>query len=107
MADHAVFLVHGLWGNKAHFWFVEEQLRLTHPSLKIHSCGVNEGNKTYDGIDVGGDRVVAEVFSWFSRRLIVDCGDVGEMERRGVCHYQILDRGIFVGFDLKCGDAEY
>src|SRR5277367_2952968 len=61
MADHAVFLVHGLWGNKAHFWFVEEQIRLTYPSLKIHSCSVNEGNKTYDGIDVGGDRVVAEV----------------------------------------------
>ena len=61
MADHAVFLVHGLWGNKAHFWFVEQQLRVTHPSIKIHACSVNEGNKTYDGIDVGGDRVVAEV----------------------------------------------
>lgn len=61
--DHAVFLVHGLWGNKAHFWFVEEQLRKAHPSLKIHSCSVNEGNRTYDGIDVGGDRVLEEVHS--------------------------------------------
>jgi hypothetical protein len=62
-AEHAVFLVHGLWGNKAHFWFVEEQLRKAYPSLNIHSCSVNEGNRTYDGIDVGGDRVLEEVHS--------------------------------------------
>ena len=61
MSDHAVFLIHGLWGNKAHFWYAEQQLRQTHPSLKIHACAVNEGNKTYDGIDVGADRVVTEV----------------------------------------------
>jgi hypothetical protein len=62
MSDHAVFLVHGLWGNNAHFWYLVQQLKTTHASLKIHSCAVNEGNKTYDGIDVGGDRVVVEVF---------------------------------------------
>jgi len=61
MSDHAVFLVHGLWGNKAHLWCIEEQLKQTHTSLKIHTCAVNEGNKTYDGIDVGGDQVLAEV----------------------------------------------
>ena len=61
MPDHAVFLIHGLWGNKTHFWYVEQQLRQTYPSLKIHACAVNEGKKTYDGIDVGADRVVAEV----------------------------------------------
>jgi Putative serine esterase (DUF676) len=61
MSDHAVFLVHGLWGNKNHFWFIEEQLKKRYPLLNIHACAVNEGNKTYDGIDVGGDRVVAEV----------------------------------------------
>jgi hypothetical protein len=61
MSDHAVFLVHGLWGNKAHFWYIEEKLRKAHPSLKIHACAVNEGNKTYDGVDVGGDRVLEEV----------------------------------------------
>jgi len=59
--DHAVFLVHGLWGNKSHFWFVEEQLQRAFPSVKIHSCAVNEGNKTYDGVDVGGERVLTEV----------------------------------------------
>lgn len=100
MADHAVFLVHGLWGNKAHFWFVEEQLRLTHPSIKIHACSVNEGNKTYDGIDVGGDRVVAEVFLYSWKMLIGDCGDVGEMGRGRECHHQVLNRGILLGFDL-------
>jgi hypothetical protein len=61
MADHAVFLLHGLWGNKTHFWCVEEELKRIHPSLRIHACAANEGNKTYDGIDVGADRVVAEV----------------------------------------------
>jgi hypothetical protein len=103
---HAVFLVHGLWGNKDNFWFVEEQLRLTHPSLKLHSCTANEGDKTYDGIDVGGDRVLTEVFPWLMRRLIADCGDLEEMERGRVCYFQILDCRIFFGFDLKCGKAE-
>jgi hypothetical protein len=70
MSDHAVFLVHGLWGNKAHFWCIEQQLRQTYPSLKIHACAVNEGNKTYDGIDVGGDRVVSEV--QFPLKPVVD-----------------------------------
>lgn len=62
MSDHAVFLVHGLWGNKRHFWFVVERLRDMYPTLHIHACAINEGNKTYDGIDVGGDRVLQEVY---------------------------------------------
>jgi hypothetical protein len=77
-SDHAVFLVHGLWGNKAHFWFVEEQLQKAHPSLKIHSCSVNEGNRTYDGIDVGGDRVLEEVNTLnfcIDNRLKTRCGN--------------------------------
>lgn len=61
MSDHAVFLVHGLWGNKFHFWYVEERLRQACPALKIHACGGNEGNKTYDGIDIGAERVFVEV----------------------------------------------
>jgi len=61
MSDHAVFLVHGLWGNKAHFWYLESQLQEKYPSLKVHACAFNEGNRTYDGIDVGGERIVAEV----------------------------------------------
>ena len=61
MSDHAVFLIHGLWGNRAHFWYVESQLKEKFPALKVHACCVNEGNRTYDGIDVGGDRIAAEV----------------------------------------------
>jgi hypothetical protein len=61
MSDHAVFLIHGLWGNKGHFWYVEQQLLEAHPDLKVHACTANEGNRTYDGIDVGGDRVCLEV----------------------------------------------
>jgi hypothetical protein len=61
MSDHAVFLIHGLWGNKGHFWYVESQLKEQFPTLKIHACAVNEGNKTYDGVDVGGDRIADEV----------------------------------------------
>ena len=61
MSDHAVFLVHGLWGNRAHFWCVESQLQVKYPALKVHACRTNEGSKTYDGIDVGGDRIVVEV----------------------------------------------
>jgi len=61
MSDHAVFLIHGLWGNHNHFWCVESLLKEYHPSIKVHACSVNEGNKTYDGIDVGADRVLAEV----------------------------------------------
>ena len=67
MSDHAVFLIHGMWGNTGHFWYVEQQLLQTYPGLKVHACTANEGNKTYDGIDVGGDRVCVEVFVHFMR----------------------------------------
>jgi hypothetical protein len=61
MSDHAVFLIHGMWGNSGHFWYVQQQLLEAYPDLKVHACTANESNKTYDGIDVGGDRVCVEV----------------------------------------------
>jgi hypothetical protein len=72
MSGHAVFLIHGMWGNKGHFWFVEQQLLEAYPDLKVHACTANEGNKTYDGIDVGGDRVCVEVWIFCVEQCLLE-----------------------------------
>lgn len=62
MATHLVILVHGLWGNTAHFEYVRLQLELvSDESLTVHITGLNEYYKTYDGIDVCGMRVAREI----------------------------------------------
>ncbi|KAF2757633.1 DUF676-domain-containing protein [Pseudovirgaria hyperparasitica] len=59
---HLCVLVHGLWGNPGHLnqlvsaikdQFAEEQLHVLVPKT-------NAGNSTYDGIELGGERVTQE-----------------------------------------------
>lgn len=66
---HLVVLVHGLWGNISHFDHIVQALQ-NHADkhwsdgktqLLIYTTTLNEGFRTYDGIDVCGFRVAEEI----------------------------------------------
>ncbi|CAN8105684.1 unnamed protein product [Discula destructiva] len=62
-ADHLVILTHGLWGNPNHMRSVAKALRAQHPADKLYIlCAKrNSGSFTYDGIELGGERVCLEI----------------------------------------------
>ncbi|PYI10297.1 DUF676-domain-containing protein [Aspergillus sclerotiicarbonarius CBS 121057] len=62
-ADHLCVLVHGLWGNSSHLDYVTSSLRDRYSEDRLHILAAkrNSGNFTYDGIEVGGERVAHEV----------------------------------------------
>ncbi|KAJ5684173.1 uncharacterized protein N7477_000518 [Penicillium maclennaniae] len=61
-ADHLCVLVHGLWGKPSHLDSVASALRDRHGDhLHILSAKENSGNWTYDGIELGGERLAREI----------------------------------------------
>ncbi|KAJ5539967.1 hypothetical protein N7513_008299 [Penicillium frequentans] len=62
-ADHLCVLVHGLWGKPSHLDYMVAALkeRYGEDNLHILCPEGNSGNFTYDGIEVGGERVVHEI----------------------------------------------
>ncbi|GLI73101.1 hypothetical protein PoHVEF18_001311 [Penicillium ochrochloron] len=62
-ADHLCVLVHGLWGNPSHLDYVASALRERHDEDTVHIlCAKNNsGNWTYDGIELGGERLAHEI----------------------------------------------
>ncbi|KAH8785872.1 putative serine esterase-domain-containing protein [Diaporthe sp. PMI_573] len=62
-ADHLCVLVHGLWGNPNHMRNVAKALRAKHPADKVNIlCAKrNSGSFTYDGIELGGERLCLEI----------------------------------------------
>ncbi|EHA52045.1 hypothetical protein MGG_06006 [Pyricularia oryzae 70-15] len=62
-ADHLCVLVHGLWGNPAHMAQVAKALRdrYSRDQLYIIVAKRNSGSFTYDGIELGGQRVCREI----------------------------------------------
>lgn len=67
---HLVVLVHGLWGNASHFDHISKTLteharqnrdKGHDEELIVYTTTLNEGFKTYDGIDVCGFRVAREI----------------------------------------------
>ncbi|KAF2126864.1 lipase/serine esteras-like protein [Dothidotthia symphoricarpi CBS 119687] len=62
-ADHLAVLVHGLWGNPDHLKYLTTSLRERFPeeNLDILVPKNNAGSFTYDGIELGGERVASEV----------------------------------------------
>lgn len=58
---HYVVFVHGLWGNPNHLNYVSSTLQKAHPNLHIHVVKRNAGNFTYDGIELGAERVTREI----------------------------------------------
>ncbi|PHH75495.1 hypothetical protein CDD80_2329 [Ophiocordyceps camponoti-rufipedis] len=62
-ADHLCVLVHGLWGNPGHMKSMAKALRSQYPRdrLCLLIAKRNSGSFTYDGIELGGERVCAEI----------------------------------------------
>ncbi|KAK0616098.1 putative serine esterase-domain-containing protein [Bombardia bombarda] len=62
-AHHLVVLVHGLWGNPNHMAQVAKTLRAHHSRDEVHILVAkrNSGSFTYDGIELGGERVCLEI----------------------------------------------
>ncbi|KFY17002.1 hypothetical protein V492_00967 [Pseudogymnoascus sp. VKM F-4246] len=63
MADHLCVLVHGLWGNPAHLKNVAKVLRDKYREDELHLLVAkrNSGSFTYDGIELGGQRLCQEI----------------------------------------------
>ncbi|KAF3490750.1 lipase/serine esterase [Arthroderma uncinatum] len=62
-AEHLCVLIHGLWGNPTHLDYIVSSLREKYEesSLQILCPKSNAGTLTYDGIELGGERVAHEV----------------------------------------------
>ncbi|KAK6950937.1 hypothetical protein Daesc_007465 [Daldinia eschscholtzii] len=62
-ADHLCVLVHGLWGNPNHMKSVAKALRdaYSEDQLYLLVAKRNAGSFTYDGIELGGERVCLEI----------------------------------------------
>ncbi|SCV02056.1 LANO_0F14884g1_1 [Lachancea nothofagi CBS 11611] len=89
---HLVVLVHGLWGNRTHFDYIRNALELgfqTHKEaqgldneeLVVYTTHLNEGYKTYDGIDVCGVRVAGEVEGQIA--------ELGSVTKFSICGYSL------------------
>ncbi|KAJ6437156.1 lipase/serine esterase [Purpureocillium lavendulum] len=62
-ADHLCVLVHGLWGNPNHMRNIAKSLRSEYSRDELYMLLAkrNSGSFTYDGIELGGERVCAEI----------------------------------------------
>ncbi|KAI6911368.1 hypothetical protein KC318_g7436 [Hortaea werneckii] len=60
---HLVILTHGLWGNPVHLHHLRDTLLQHHAASGLHvfTPQSNKDNFTYDGIDVGAERITTEI----------------------------------------------
>ncbi|GAB1744523.1 hypothetical protein NU219Hw_g1794t1 [Hortaea werneckii] len=60
---HLVILTHGLWGNPVHLHHLRDTLLERHAASGLHvfTPQSNKDNFTYDGIDVGAERITTEI----------------------------------------------
>lgn len=67
VSTHLVVLIHGAWGNPIHLQQLRNALTQTHQaeiddkSLELLLPKNNSGNLTYDGIEVGAERITTEI----------------------------------------------
>lgn len=61
--QHLCVLVHGLWGNGSHLNYLTTSLREKYPDdeLSILVCERNSSTFTYDGIEIGAERITREI----------------------------------------------
>lgn len=92
---HLVVLVHGLWGCTAHFDYISNALddafhsnslfrnggRLENEEIVVYTTHLNEGYKTYDGIDVCGLRVAREIEEQIE--------ELGSVTKFSLCGYSL------------------
>ncbi|KAJ6258855.1 hypothetical protein Dda_5750 [Drechslerella dactyloides] len=78
-ADHLVVLVHGLWGNPSHMEYIASTMRSRYDDSRVivHVAARNSGNYTYDGIELGGERLAHEI-----EELLDDLADRGVVIRK-------------------------
>ena len=62
-SQHLCVLVHGLWGNTTHLNYVAKSLRERYDDeqLIVYSAKRNTGSLTYDGVEIGAERVAKEI----------------------------------------------
>lgn len=62
-AEHLVLLIHGLWGNPVHLTHLRKTLAKEHEGKGVYIFipASNKDNFTYDGIEVGAERITSEV----------------------------------------------
>ncbi|RMD42475.1 hypothetical protein DV735_g2640, partial [Chaetothyriales sp. CBS 134920] len=62
-ARHLCVLIHGLWGNANHLNYVADSIRdrFSEDQLVVYSAKKNTGSLTYDGIEIGAERVAREI----------------------------------------------
>ncbi|XP_045830996.1 lipid droplet phospholipase 1-like [Trifolium pratense] len=69
VVDHLVVMVHGMKGSEKEWMYVSEQLVKQFPEkVFIHCSKQNEGKRTYDGVDVMGERLANEVVEVIQRQ---------------------------------------
>ncbi|CAZ85956.1 unnamed protein product [Tuber melanosporum] len=61
--DHLCVLIHGLWGNPGHLEYLTTAIRQRYDDSKLQILVAkrNSGTFTYDGIELGGERVTREI----------------------------------------------
>jgi pimeloyl-ACP methyl ester carboxylesterase len=61
-AQHFCLIIHGLWGNSKHLDYVASALQEQYgeDELLVYSAKRNAGSLTYDGIEIGAERVTRE-----------------------------------------------
>ncbi|CAK5274045.1 unnamed protein product, partial [Mycena citricolor] len=62
MSTHLLVLVHGMWGNPNHLAELHRIITETHPELHVLVSKTNSEENTYDGIDLGAERVAQEIY---------------------------------------------
>jgi len=62
-AHHLVVMIHGLWGNPIHLKHIRETLANEYEGrgLYIYTAKSNRDQNTYDGIEVGAERITHEI----------------------------------------------
>ncbi|KAF2140604.1 uncharacterized protein K452DRAFT_327437 [Aplosporella prunicola CBS 121167] len=62
-AHHLCVLVHGLWGSPQHMGYLAKSLREAYSEDQLHIlvAARNAGSFTYDGIELGGERITQEI----------------------------------------------
>ncbi|SMR42064.1 unnamed protein product [Zymoseptoria tritici ST99CH_1E4] len=87
-ADHLAVLVHGFWGNPSHLKHLQETLQKRHSADRLHIllAKSNSNNHTYDGIEVGGERIANEVEE-----------KIAELEKNGTTIKKISITGYSLG----------
>ena len=93
-AHHLCVFVHGLWGNTTHLNFVAQSLqdKYKDDGLIVYSAKRNTGSLTYDGVEIGAERVAKEIED-----------TIEELEREGIT----VSRFSIVGYSLGGLVARY